>query len=299
MGRYMERAENLARILDVNESFARDSREEENWRPILRLHAEEEIFFRDRAKATADEVVHFYTLDRASLSSIRNCLDNSRENARSMRHLLSTEVWRQLNIFHEWFCTLTRRDIRLGNLSAICLRVKEGCQLHTGIFDGTMIRDQVWSFYGLGKSLERANQTSRLIDIKSHLLDPPGDGVAAVDVAQWNALLRSAAGYHAFRRIHPSGMTPRQVVDFFLSDRSFPRSIAFSLHEVDTLLLGLQRDAGLSRARDIRQAINPVLEQVSLPGSPGGIEHRLNAHIDRLQISLNDLAGRITEAFFR
>jgi hypothetical protein len=76
-------------------------------------------------------------------------------------------------------------------------------------------------------------------------------------------------------------------------------TIAFSLHEVDTLLLGLQRDAGLSRARDIRQAINPVLEQVSLPGSPGGIEHRLNAHIDRLQISLNDLAGRITEAFFR
>lgn len=295
----MERAENLARILDVNESFARDSREEENWRPILRLHAEEEIFFRDHERATADEVVHFYTLDRTSLSSIRNCLDNSRENARSMRHLLSTEVWRQLNIFHEWFCALGRRDIRLGNLSAICLRVKEGCQLHTGIFDGTMIRDQVWYFYGLGKSLERANQTSRLIDIKSHLLDPPGDGVAAVDVAQWNALLRSAAGYHAFRRIHPSGMTPRQVVDFFLSDRSFPRSIAFSLHEVDTLLWGLQRHAGLSRARDIRQAVNPVLEQVSLPGSPGGIEHRLNAHIDSLQIALNDLSGRIATAFFR
>jgi len=299
MGRYMERAENLARILDVNESFARDSLEEENWRPILRLHEEEEAFFKVHDKATASEVVHFYTLNPNSPSAIRNCLDFSRANARSMRHLLSTEVWRQLNVFHEWFCTLTRRDIRLGNLSAICLRVKEGCQLHTGIFDGTMIRDQVWYFYGLGKSLERANQTSRLIDIKSHLLDPPGDSEAAVDVAQWNALLRSAAGYHAFRRIHPSGMTPRQVVDFFLTDRSFPRSIAFSLHEVDSLLWGLQRSASLPRVRDIRQAINPVLEQVALPWSQDGIEYRLNAHIDRLQISLDDLAERIAATFFR
>ncbi len=299
MGRYMERAENLARIIDVNESFARDSREEENWLPILRLHAEEEAFLAERKTATAGEVVHFYTLDRTSPNAIRSCLDRSRDNARSMRHLLSTEVWRQLNVFHEWFCSLTRRDIRLGNLSAICLRVKEGCQLHTGIFDGTMIRDQVWYFYGLGKALERANQTSRLIDIKSHLLDPPGDSEAAVDVAQWNALLRSAAGYHAFRRIHPSGMTPRQVVDFFLTDRSFPRSIAFSLHEVDTLLWGLQRNGGLGRVRDIRQAINPVLEQVSLPATRGGIEHRLNAHIDRLQISLDDLAERIATTFFR
>ena len=299
MGRYMERAENLARILDVNESFARDSREEENWRPILRLHDEEDAFFRDHGKATAGEVVHFYTLDRHSPNAIRNCLDRSRDNARSMRHLLSTEVWRQINVFHEWFCALTRRDIRLGNLSEICRRVKEGCQLHTGIFDGTMIRDQVWYFYGLGKSLERANQTSRLIDIKSHLLDPPGDSEAAVDVAQWNALLRSAAGYHAFRRIHPSGMTPRQVVDFFLTDRSFPRSIAFSLHEFDSLLWGLQRHGNLTRVRDVRQAINPVLEQVALPSNQGGVEHRLNAHIDHLQVCLDDLAGRIATTFFR
>lgn len=298
MGRYMERAENLARILDVNESFARDSREEENWRPILRLHAEEKSYFEGHERATASEVVHFYTLDRHSPNSIRMSLDHTRDNARSMRHLLSTEVWRQLNVFHEWFCGLTRRDIRLGNISAVCLQVKEGCQLHAGIFDGTMIRDQVWYFYGLGKALERANQTSRLIDIKSQLLDSPGSSEAAVDVAQWNALLRSAAGYHAFRRIHPTGMTPHQVVDFFLTDRSFPRSISFCLHEVDRLLWGLQRHGGLNRVRDIRQAINPVLEQVMLPETRGSVEPRLNAHLDRLQISLDDLAGRVSSAFF-
>lgn len=299
MGRYMERAENLARILDVNETFARDSSEEENWRPILRLHGEEQIFFTRHKEATASEVVHFYTLDRESLSSIRTCLDMARGNARSMRHLLSTEVWRQLNVFHEWFAGLGRRDVRLSRLSAVCLQIKEGCQLHTGIMEGTMIRDQVWYFYGLGKSLERAGQTSRLIDIKSQLLDPPSDAMPAVDVAQWNALLRSAAGYHAFRRIHPSGMTPRQVIDFFLTDRSFPRSIACCIHDVDGMLWSLKRNAGLSGVREVRKAINPLLQQLELPPSRAGVERRLNAHVDRLQVALDDLADTIAATFFR
>ena len=99
MGRYMERAENLARILDVNETFARDSSEEEVWLPILRLHSEEETFLKKYDKATAREVVYFYTLERNAPNSIRTCLDNARENARTMRHLISTEMWRQLNIF--------------------------------------------------------------------------------------------------------------------------------------------------------------------------------------------------------
>ena len=96
-----------------------------------------------------------------------------------------------------------------------------------------------------------------------------------------------------------AGMTPRQVVDFFLTDRSFPRSIAFSLHEFDSLLWGLQRHGNLTRVRDVRQAINPVLEQVALPSNQGGVEHRLNAHIDHLQVCLDDLAGRIATTFFR
>ncbi len=216
-----------------------------------------------------------------------------------MRHLLSTEVWRQLNVFHEWFCGLTRRDIRLDRLASVCLQTKEGCQLHTGIMEGTMIRDQVWYFYALGKSLERANQTSRLIDIKSHLLDPPSGDAPAVDVAQWNALLRSAAGYHAFRRTHPSGMTPRQVIDFFLLDRSFPRSIAACIHDIDTQLWALYRSAGLARARDIRKEINPLLEQIGLPHNGNGAGRRLGTHLDRLQVALDALANQISRAFFR
>lgn len=299
MGRYMERTENLARILDVNESFARDSREEENWRPILRLHGEEAEFFGRHDTASAREVVHFYTLDRDSVSSIRSCLDNARDNARSMRHLFSTEVWRQINVFHDWLAGLNRRDIRLDNLSTVCRRIKEGCQLHTGIMEGTMYRDQVWYFWSIGKQLERAGQTSRLIDIKSQFLDPQDEQAPAVDVAQWNTVLRSVAGYHAFRRTHPSGMTPRQVVDFLLLDRSFPRSVACCVHEVDAMLWALQRHEKLGACRELRKRITPLLEQIPLPLSPRGVEQRLTAHIDRLQIELDNLGGAVAERFFR
>ena len=99
-------------------------------------------------------------------------------------------------------------------------------------------------FYQLGKAIERAGQTTRLIDIKSHLLTGDSEEFAAIDISQWNALLRSAAGYHAFRRIHPRGMDPQQVADFLLLDRAYPRSVACSIHQIDSLLYGLKRNVG-------------------------------------------------------
>lgn len=299
MGRYMERAENLARILDVNETFARDSSEEEVWLPILRLHSEEETFLKKYDKATAREVVYFYTLERNAPNSIRTCLDNARENARTMRHLISTEMWRQLNIFHTWLCGLTRRDIRLDQLSAVCAVIKENCQTHTGFLEGTLHRDQVWYFYQLGKTIERAGQTTRLIDIKSHLLTGNADDYAAIDISQWNALLRSAAGYHAFRRIYPRGMDPQNVADFLLQDRAYPRSVACSVNEVDTLLYGLRRHCGLYRASEIRKDINPLLEALSARPYGASLQTHLAWFVDDIQICLDEIAIKISSVFFR
>ncbi len=299
MGRYMERAENLARILDVNETFARDSSEEEVWLPILRLHGEEDVFLKKREKATVREVVHFYTLERNAPNSIRSCLDGARENARTMRHLISTEMWRQLNIFHTWLCSLTRRDIRLDQLSAVCAVIKESCQTHTGILEGTLHRDQVWYFYQLGKAIERAGQTTRLIDIKSHLLTGDADDYAAIDISQWNALLRSAAGYHAFRRIHPRGMDPQLVADFLLLDRAYPRSVACSVYQVDSLLYGMRRHCGLHRASEVRRDINPLLEALESRPFGRALQTDLAEFVDNIQIRLDDMAIRISAVFFK
>ena len=111
MARYVERVENLARILDVNETFARDAQGVQEWRPILQLHSDEEAFFEHYKTADAKSVVRFYIIDRRNPNSIVNAIHGARENARSLRHLISLETWTQLNTFWNWASGLRARDV--------------------------------------------------------------------------------------------------------------------------------------------------------------------------------------------
>jgi uncharacterized alpha-E superfamily protein len=298
-GRYMERAENLARILDVNETFARGRNEEENWLPIVHLHDDDDHFFRHYGDATAQSVVSFYTLNVKNRNSIASCLGYARENARTMRHLISTELWLQLNVFHGWMMGLGARDIRLDNLSRLCAAIKEGCQTHAGILEGTLYRDQVWYFYLIGKQVERAGQISRLVDIKSHMLERPvGNVEIAIDISQWNALLRSAAGYQAFRRVNPRGIEPDLVLEFFFFNTGFPRSVVRCLMEIDRLLAGLSQ-GGLHAARDVRGHLAP-LDDVMQAADVRLIRKRgLNNFIDDLQRELDGFSAELGERFFQ
>ncbi len=246
MGRYMERAESLARILDVNLHFSRDSRGSQNWRSIVQLNADEERFDKAYDVASYANVVHFYVLDRENPSSIISTIRAAKENARSLRPTISTEMWSHLNVFNNTLAALTSDDLKYSELSRVCAMIKEECQTHTGITEGTFFRDQSWYFYLIGREVERADQTSRLLDIKYHLLLPPNQTVGSpVDVSQWNAMLRSVAGYHAFRREHPRGMSPKQVAAFLLFNMSFPRSIALCLSEIDRHVHHLRSGFGL------------------------------------------------------
>jgi uncharacterized alpha-E superfamily protein len=121
----------------------------------------------------------------------------------------------------------------LSDLSRLCGQIKEGCQLHYGIANGTLYRDQIWAFYRIGTFIELCDQTTRLVDIKYHSLLPRASDVGtALDVSQWNALLRSASAYHGYRRVYPQKMTPMTVAGFILLDPRFPRSIPHCVREI-------------------------------------------------------------------
>ena len=226
LARYVERAENLARILDVNETFSRDSRGGQNWRSIVQLNSDEERFFATHRAASVHTVVNFYVIDAGNPTSIVSTIRYARENARTLRPLISTEMWVQLNVFYNRLVGLGASDLAPGNLAALLTTIKEACQTHTGITEGTFFRDQGWYFYQLGRYIERADQTTRLLDIKYHLLLPSISDVGSpTDVSQWNALLRSAAGYHAYRRLHAASTTPARVAGFLLLNPAFPRSV--------------------------------------------------------------------------
>jgi len=298
LARYMERTENLARILDVNESFARDQHGEQEWLPIVNLHADEDAFFERYREATADAVIEFYTIDRENPNSIVQMVWSARENARSLRHLISIEMWSQLNVFYRYVSELDSRNLRLAELSHLCQVIKEGCQLHTGIIEGTTFRDQGWIFYQLGKMIDRADQTTRLLDIKYHRLLPNVTDVgSAIDVSQWNALLRSVAGYHGYRRECPSGMTPASVVEFIMMNPAFTRSIACCVLRIRGFLDRLSDDPALVGVKIDMQPVQRIQDQLSVPIKQA-IGEGLHEYLDRIQISLQELADMISMTYF-
>ncbi|QJE72829.1 alpha-E domain-containing protein [Aerophototrophica crusticola] len=299
LARYMERAENLARILDVNETFARDGQGATHWRPILQLNADQERFFQSYPAATAENVLNFYILDGQNPTSILFAVRAARENARQLRPLISTEMWAQLNVFYNRLLALGPADISLPNLQRQCAFIKEACQAHAGITEGTFFRDQGWYFYQLGKYLERADQTTRLLDIKYHTLLPQSGGVGSpIDLSQWNALLRSAAGYHAFRRINPRGMTPATVAGFLLFNRSFPRSVALCTHEIQQVLSGLTSKYRLRRGNLVLEKVDELQDLLASQSIETVINHGLHEYLDGLQVCFGTLSDGISRAFF-
>jgi len=299
MARYMERAENLARILDVHETFSRDSRGAKNWMSIVQLNADEKRFLSRYESATAQNVVNFYVLDTQNPTSIVSAIRSARENARTLRPLISTEMWTQINVFYNKLLSLGPSDIAPHNLTRLCNMVKEACQAHTGITEGTFYRDQGWYFYQLGKYLERADQTTRLLDIKYHTLLPFADGVGSpLDVSQWNAVLRSAAGYHAFRRVYPRGMTPAAVAGFMLYNESFPRSVTTCVRQIDGLLVRLKSRYILKGGSKAMERVDEI--QAALHSRPveDVIKSGLHEYLDWLQLHLNDVTQEISKAFF-
>lgn len=300
MARYLERVENLARLIDVTQTFESPGRETESWLAMIRINADEEGFKATGKDATADNVKRFYLLDPGNPTSIPASLEAARTNARTLRPLISTEMWMQMNVFHRDMMQLTDADIQGDRLSRLCTRIKEGVQAHTGITEGTFFRDQGWDFYQLGRLIERADQTTRLLDIRYHLLVPGGsEERKAAELTQWGGVLRAAAGYHAFRRVAPAGFTPVDVVAFLLNDTSFPRSVAVCVQSMEWHLgqlrsrYGLRGTVGaLERVEELRAGLmgRPV-EKVLADG--------LHLFLDGVQRDLILLASEIGTPFFR
>lgn len=298
MARYVERAENLARILEVNETFARDVRGANDWLPILKLHRDERPFFERYKEASSENVVRFYMIDPENPNSILCSIRAARENARSIRHLISLETWVQLNVFYNWIASLTPRSLRLSELSRLCGRIKESCQLHSGIVTGTLYRDQVWSFYRLGVFTELADQITRLIDIKYHALLPSWRDVGSpIDIAQWNALLRSASAYHGYRRVYPAEMTPTTVAGFILLSPRFPRSLPHCVNNIEVTLDGLLADADLEEVSFPRDSLE-ALKALTSRTAEAVIESGLHEYLDEVQVALLDLGAQMAATFF-
>jgi uncharacterized alpha-E superfamily protein len=299
LARYVERAENLARILDVNETFSRDSRGGQNWRSIVQLNSDEERFFATHDAASVNTVVNFYVIDADNPTSIVSTIRFARENARTLRPLISTEMWVQLNVFYNRLVDLSPADLSPGNLASLFATIKEACQTHAGITEGTFFRDQGWYFYQIGRYMERADQTTRLLDIKYHLLLPSISDVGSpVDVSQWNALLRSAAGYHAYRRLHAASTTPARVAGFLLLNTAFPRSVHHCVREVGRLLGEVKSRYSLRGGNDVAEELDRLQVLFGTLDTSIILKNGLHEFLDSVQRQLIAITRELSTAFF-
>lgn len=299
LARQVERANSLARILDVNETFAYDAEGQQSWETIIDLYADKEQFFSKHDQAGAPAVLYFYLLDRENPGSILSAISQARENARTLRPLISTEMWSQVNTFYTRLKRLKRSDIREPNLSKICALIKQECQTHCGITAETFYRDTAWAFYRLGQALERADQTTRLLDVKYYLLLPSlADVGSAIDVSQWNAVLRSAAGFHAYRRTHPREINPAAVTEFLLFDKRFPRSVMACLAEAGEAVTELREDGGLSAGLAAEERLLALTSHLAGMSVDAVIEAGLHETIDWTQGELIAIGEELGFAFF-
>ena len=298
LGRYLERVENLARIVEITETFARDF-SERNWMSVVQINADERRFFDSYSHADAPSVVRFYLLDGENPTSVPASLQAAHQNARALRPVISIEMWEQVNVMRNLWRNVTPEDLAPASLPRLCRRLREQCQVHEGIVEGSLSHDEAWHYYRLGKTLERADQTTRLLDIKYHLLLPNVGAVgSALDASQWNALLRAAAGYQAFRRVYQGRMTPAAVAGFLLFSDSFPRSVSLCVRQLAWLLTQLRsryRLAAGAAAEEKLDEMHAVLADVSIDRI---IEAGLHEYLDWLQRQFGALTVDIGEGFF-
>jgi uncharacterized alpha-E superfamily protein len=299
LARYLERAESMARILEAHVAFNRGRAIDVPWAWILALYADEENFFKKYQEANAENVISYYVSELDNLSSIQGSIRAARENARALRALLPTDLWLQINDFYTRILAFTKSDFSEMRLSRTCDAIKRGCYAEIGVAESTLYRDEIWPFFRLGLFIERADQTSRLMDVQ---FAQRAAGMAEMSPEQeagfWNVLLRSASAYHAFRRVQPSGLKSADVARFLIFDARLPRSIAFCAGEIVRMISQLRGEFRLRNAQRAFERSDAFLTR--LQGFSR--EEQLLAHLhqfnDWAQTELMGLTAELGSTFF-
>jgi len=244
MSRYVERAENVARIIDVNLQLILEGppNQEQQWQPLVDATGDEEDFAKRFKLPTQDNVLKFLAFDPQNPNSILSCLRAARENARGVREVISSAMWLHLNKFYLMVMHAADAPIDLDHATEFFHNVKTASHLFVGISDSTMTHGASWHFLQMGRMLERADKISRILDMKYFILLPSPDDVGtSVDQIQWGTVLRSASAFEMYSKRH-GGISPRGVIEFLMRDREFPRSIQFCLRVARDSLHAIRYD---------------------------------------------------------
>jgi len=298
ISRYIERAENTARIIDVNLNLLLDLPGEERlFEPVIKTAGCSRGFYNKYSKATSENVMDFLTFDTDNQDSIVNCVSVARENARCIRETITLEMWMLINKFYHRLHEPNIKEEMLNNPHDFFTEIKEFCQLYVGIQDGTMSHGIGWNFAWLGRMLERADQTSRILDVKYYVLLPDVSMVGmTLDTVQWTALLKSVSAFEMFRKTY-SAVTPQNVAEFLVLNKEFPRSVFYCLEHAERALQNIiahQKTINGEKSMRVIGKLKALLEFATVDEI---IMRGLHETVDDIQVRLSDFNAAIRNDF--
>ena len=305
MSRYIERAENVARIVDVNLQLLLDLRnlDEErltqHWLPILQTTGDEEPFFQLHKKPTDQAVTDFLVFQAENPNSIFSSICQARENARMVRDQISSELWEELNRLYWFVRTPSARQAWRESPTEFFQQIK-GSSLHLiGLTYATLIRNEGWWFTQAGKFIERADKTSRTLDVRSQMLPKKGAPatVTQTEALGWSALLRSCSAADAYKSIHSADLQPRLVAEFLLLNEDFPRSVRFCAGQLNDALRSISGVADGRFCNNAEKLAGRLVAELQFSTIDEVFDQGLHLYLDLLQTKLNNIGAALFDAY--
>ena len=305
MSRYVERAENTARLVDVNLQLVLNLRNLDDstlaghWVPIVQSTGDEELFFQLYPKASGQNVTEFFIFQGANPNSIVSAVGQARENARTVRDQITVEFWEALNRLYLFLHSPQARRQWEENPGEFFSDVRNGSLLLQGMGDATIVRNEGWLFMQVGRFLERADKTSRMLDVRHGSVSDQGGPVAdrQADVLGWSAMLRSCSAWDAYKSLHGAEVQPLQVAEFLMLSEDFPRSVRFCVHQLNH---ALRRISGVAEGRFSNEAeklAGRLHAELQFSAATDIFSPDLHTYIDRLQGKLNGIGEALFQTY--
>lgn len=298
MSRYLERAENVARFVAVNVHLILDmgiTAEHAQWKPLVITSGDDTNFTRRYKDFSASNVIKFLTFDEKNPNSIISCVNMARENARTVREVISSEVWEKFNELYHLVHKQSKKR-RIDNVQEFYTQIRTNSHLITGLCENTMSHNEGWHFARLGRMLERADKTARILDVKYFLLLPNLDYVDSPhDAVEWGAVLKSANAFEMYRK-HFHRVNYRDVAQFLIFDKDFPRSM---LHSVDAAADSLDFiTQGLKNKVPAQAEMATLRKTLSSTSVDSVLSNGMHEFIDIFQFNLNVVDQAVYRSFF-
>ncbi|QDT36200.1 alpha-E domain-containing protein [Stratiformator vulcanicus] len=301
LSRYVERAENYSRFIDVNYNLALNEHGDETsnqWWPLIYTTGDQDLFRELHQEADRETVLQFLAFEKENPNSIVSCVASARENARSVRESIPTPLWEQINTFYLLVKSAARQDGPFTDPQSFCRSVRIASHTIIGQTYGTMSHNEAWHFNRIGRLLERADKTSRIVDVQYfHLLPSAADVGSSIDIVRWSALLRSADALTMYRKSH-GRITPNEVAEFLLLDREFPRSFHFCLMNVQESMSEITGSKPGTFQCESEKLVGRLRTELDYTSVEDVVRIGLHEYIDSLQTRLNDIGGAIGDDFF-